>query len=54
MMSVCPRPAGKLFHMWPWASSHETSVSNVAVGPPNDTSPQVGRTQLTMTFLYLH
>ena len=30
-----------------WAGSRETSVSEVAVGPLDDTSPRVGRTQLT-------
>lgn len=40
-MSVCLRPAGRLFH------SRETSVSKVAVGPRDDTSPCV---ELTMTF----
>jgi len=34
----------------PWAGSRETSVSKVAVGLPDDTSPWVGRTQLTTTF----
>ena len=39
-MSVCLIPAG----------SRETSVLNVAVGLPDDTSPQIGRKQLTTTF----
>ena len=30
--------------------SRETLVPKVAVGPPDDTSPRVGRMQLTTTF----
>ena len=34
----------------PGASSSETLFPKVAVSPPDDTSPRVGRTQLTTTF----
>ena len=33
-----------------WADSCKTSVPKVALGPPDDTSPQVDRMQLTVTF----
>jgi len=33
------------------AGSYETSVPQVAVGPPDNTSPQVSSPQLMMTFL---
>jgi len=38
-MFVCLRPV-----------SRETLVPKVAEGPPDDTNPRVGRTQLTTTF----
>jgi len=53
-VSVCLNLAGRLFHTQPRAGSHRTLVPKVAVGRPDDTSPRVSRTQLTMTFFRWH